>query len=151
MVNISYFIGGVNKKTNKLFKSDSKRLAVSLRSSIAKRRSHLNAALALIILSVAFARLQYILFIVCVYFVMRKLTKEQRAQRKKSRLERQAKYETVLINGKQVRVKRSPEIYGLSVSEFLRRNDPFYSNDADYLGETEVLNDSDDDFEDIWV
>ena len=151
MVNISYFIGGVNKKTNKLFKSDSKRLAVSLRSSISKRRSHLNAALALIILSVAFARLQYILFIVCVYFVMRKLTKEQRAQRKKSRLERQAKYETVLINGKQVRVKRSPEIYGLSVSEFLRRNDPFYSNDADYLGETEVLNDSDDDFEDIWV
>ncbi|WP_188012936.1 hypothetical protein [Photobacterium damselae] len=151
MVNISYFIGGVNKKTNKLFKSDSQRLAVSLRSSIAKRRSHLNAALALIILSVAFARLQYILFIVCVYFVMRKLTKEQRAQRKKSRLERQAKYETVLINDKQVRVKRSPEIDGLSVSEFLRRNDPFYSNDADYLGETEVLNDSDDDFEDIWV
>ncbi|WP_188014074.1 hypothetical protein [Photobacterium damselae] len=126
-------------------------MAVSLRSSIAKRRSHLNAALALIILSVVFARLQYILFIVCVYFVMRKLTKEQRAQRKKSRLERQAKYETVLINGKQVRVKRSPEIDGLSVSEFLRRNDPFYSNDADYLGETEVLNDSDDDFEDIWV
>ncbi|EGQ8107622.1 hypothetical protein I7096_005058 [Vibrio parahaemolyticus] len=32
---------------NKAFKSDSQRLAVSLRSSIAKRRSHLNAALAL--------------------------------------------------------------------------------------------------------
>ena len=31
--------------TNKAFKSDSQRLAVSLRSSIAKRRSHLNAAL----------------------------------------------------------------------------------------------------------
>ena len=31
---------------NKAFKSDSQRLAVSLRSSIAKRRSHLNAALA---------------------------------------------------------------------------------------------------------
>ncbi len=30
---------------NKAFKSDSQRLAVSLRSSIAKRRSHLNAAL----------------------------------------------------------------------------------------------------------
>ncbi len=30
---------------NKAFKSDSRRLAVSLRSSIAKRRSHLNAAL----------------------------------------------------------------------------------------------------------
>ncbi|EGQ9522530.1 hypothetical protein F3W80_25165 [Vibrio parahaemolyticus] len=33
------------KKHNKAFKSDSQRLAVSLRSSIAKRRSHLNAAL----------------------------------------------------------------------------------------------------------
>jgi len=32
-------------KLNKAFKSDSQRLAVSLRSSIAKRRSHLNAAL----------------------------------------------------------------------------------------------------------
>ncbi|RBW63608.1 hypothetical protein DS893_18850 [Vibrionales bacterium C3R12] len=32
---------------NKAFKSDSQRLAVSLRSSIAKRRSHLNAALGL--------------------------------------------------------------------------------------------------------
>ncbi|ESV65954.1 hypothetical protein D020_4917 [Vibrio parahaemolyticus SBR10290] len=31
---------------NKAFKSDSQRLAFSLRSSIAKRRSHLNAALA---------------------------------------------------------------------------------------------------------
>ncbi len=30
---------------NKAFKSDSQRLAISLRSSIAKRRSHLNAAL----------------------------------------------------------------------------------------------------------
>ncbi len=33
------------KSHNKAFKSDSQRLAVSLRSSIAKRRSHLNAAL----------------------------------------------------------------------------------------------------------
>ncbi|TOO63363.1 hypothetical protein CGH31_22905 [Vibrio parahaemolyticus] len=33
-------------KHNKAFKSDSQRLAFSLRSSIAKRRSHLNAALA---------------------------------------------------------------------------------------------------------
>ncbi|EGQ9994216.1 hypothetical protein FR279_21435 [Vibrio vulnificus] len=36
---------GVISTTNKAFKSDSQRLAVSLRSSIAKRRSHLNAAL----------------------------------------------------------------------------------------------------------
>ncbi|CAH7297054.1 hypothetical protein VCHA37P200_40301 [Vibrio chagasii] len=32
-------------QSNKAFKSDSQRLAISLRSSIAKRRSHLNAAL----------------------------------------------------------------------------------------------------------
>ncbi|OXD51813.1 hypothetical protein CE131_24170 [Vibrio parahaemolyticus] len=35
------------EKANKAFKSDSQRLAVSLRSSIAKRHSHLNAALTL--------------------------------------------------------------------------------------------------------
>ncbi|MGR3024688.1 hypothetical protein ABMX98_21540, partial [Vibrio vulnificus] len=35
----------VNNRANKAFKSDSQRLAVSLRSSITKRRSHLNAAL----------------------------------------------------------------------------------------------------------
>ncbi|EPD0968869.1 hypothetical protein ACR564_004303, partial [Vibrio vulnificus] len=34
-----------SKNHNKAFKSDSQRLAFSLRSSIAKRRSHLNAAL----------------------------------------------------------------------------------------------------------
>lgn len=33
------------KKANKAFKSNSQRLAFSLRSSIAKRSSHLNAAL----------------------------------------------------------------------------------------------------------
>ncbi|POC61448.1 hypothetical protein CRN32_03855 [Vibrio vulnificus] len=38
-------MGILSKVHNKAFKSDSQRLAVSLRSSIAKRRSHLNAAL----------------------------------------------------------------------------------------------------------
>ena len=37
---------------NKAFKSDSQRLAFSLRSSIAKRRSHLNAALAVMELAI---------------------------------------------------------------------------------------------------
>ncbi|WP_255199905.1 DUF6404 family protein [Vibrio parahaemolyticus] len=37
----------ISLRHNKAFKSDSQRLAVSLRSSIAKRCSHLNAALAL--------------------------------------------------------------------------------------------------------
>ncbi|EGR3154969.1 hypothetical protein DLH88_24600 [Vibrio parahaemolyticus] len=35
----------VNHRANKAFKSDSQRLALSLRSIIAKRCSHLNAAL----------------------------------------------------------------------------------------------------------
>ncbi|MER0293915.1 hypothetical protein ABRZ68_21970, partial [Vibrio vulnificus] len=35
----------MNNSYNKAFKSDSQRLAFSLRSSIAKRHSHLNAAL----------------------------------------------------------------------------------------------------------
>ncbi len=38
----------LGQMANKAFKSDSQRLAFSLRSSIAKRRSHLNAALSAI-------------------------------------------------------------------------------------------------------
>ncbi|RTZ13512.1 hypothetical protein EJ063_19970 [Vibrio aquaticus] len=38
-----------NHAHNKAFKSDSQRLALSLRSSIAKRCSHLNAALCLLV------------------------------------------------------------------------------------------------------
>ncbi|THE57781.1 hypothetical protein CGH14_03085 [Vibrio parahaemolyticus] len=41
-------VSSLIKRHNKAFKSDSQRLAFSLRSSIAKRRSHLNAALCLI-------------------------------------------------------------------------------------------------------
>ena len=40
------FVRSCEQLLNKAFKSDSQRLAFSLRSSIAKRRSHLNAALA---------------------------------------------------------------------------------------------------------
>ncbi len=43
MIQVRY--GCVRLKHNKAFKSDSQRLAFSLRSSVAKRRSHLNAAL----------------------------------------------------------------------------------------------------------
>ncbi|NOH82138.1 hypothetical protein F0231_20730 [Vibrio sp. RE86] len=42
---VGYWSVVVKLSHNKAFKSDSQRLAVSLRSSIAKRRSHLNAAL----------------------------------------------------------------------------------------------------------
>ncbi len=49
----------MNNSPNKAFKSDSQRLAVSLRSSIAKRRSHLNAALCLI------TKNQWLMFFLC--------------------------------------------------------------------------------------
>ncbi|EGR1425948.1 hypothetical protein D8X77_22260 [Vibrio vulnificus] len=45
LLNVGEFGETVKSTTNKAFKSDSQRLAVSLRSSLAKRRSHLNAAL----------------------------------------------------------------------------------------------------------
>jgi 16S rRNA U516 pseudouridylate synthase RsuA-like enzyme len=53
----------------------------------------------------------------------RKLTPAEKAEKKKRRLE----YMTVLVNGKQKRVKRSPTIEGIDVEEFIRRNaDPIW-------------------------
>jgi len=47
--------------------------------------------------------------------------------RKKAKLERQKKYETVLMNGKQVRVKRPQLIEGIPVDEFISQNaDPIW-------------------------
>ncbi|TOK66468.1 hypothetical protein CGI13_23585 [Vibrio parahaemolyticus] len=45
ILSFRYLLHCRQKKLNKAFKSDSQRLALSLRSSIAKRRSHLNLAL----------------------------------------------------------------------------------------------------------
>ena len=51
----------------------------------------------------------------------RKLTK------KEDKKERQLKFMTIFINGKQVRVKRPPTIDELSVDEFIQRNaDPIW-------------------------
>lgn len=53
----------------------------------------------------------------------RKLT----AAEKRAKKERQKKYEWIFLNGKQVRIKRSPTIEGLSVDEFIARNaDPIW-------------------------
>ncbi len=57
MVSSGFNATSVGYEANKAFKSDSQRLAFSLRSSIAKRRSHLNAALCL--LSLVIAKMQY--------------------------------------------------------------------------------------------
>ncbi|EGQ9697109.1 hypothetical protein D2H32_15410 [Vibrio parahaemolyticus] len=45
VIHVAWISAPIAITHNKAFKSDSQRLAVSLRSSIAKRRSHLNAAL----------------------------------------------------------------------------------------------------------
>ena len=55
------------------------------------------------------------------------LTKAQIVARRKAKLERQKKYQTVFINGKQVRVKRPETVEGIPVDEFIRNNaDPIW-------------------------
>ncbi len=57
----------------------------------------------------------------------KKLTTAQKRSRKAAKAERQRKFEWVFMNGKQVRVKRSPTIDGMDVDEFIRRNaDPIW-------------------------
>ncbi len=53
----------------------------------------------------------------------RKLAPTEKAEKKR----RQREYMTVLVNGKQKRVKRPPTIDGMDVDEFIRRNaDPIW-------------------------
>lgn len=53
----------------------------------------------------------------------RKRTSAQKAAKKK----RQKEYMTIFINGKQKRVKRPPNIEGMYVEEYIRRNaDPIW-------------------------
>lgn len=59
--------------------------------------------------------------------IKKKLTNAQKAVRRKSKLERQQKYETVIMNGKQVRVKRPSLIEGIPADDFIRQNaDPIW-------------------------
>jgi len=59
--------------------------------------------------------------------IKKKLTKIQKQARKDAKAERQKKYEWIFINGKQVRIKRSPTIDGIDVDEFIERNaDPIW-------------------------
>ena len=58
------------------------------------------------------------------------LTKAQKVARRKAKLERQKKYQTVFINGKQVTVKRPETVEGIPVDEFIRNNaDPIWLHD----------------------
>ena len=57
----------------------------------------------------------------------KKLTSAQKAAKINSKLERQQKYEMVLMNGRQVRVKRPELIEGIPKDDFIRQNtDPLW-------------------------
>ena len=52
----------------------------------------------------------------------KKLTSAQKAAKRSSKLERQQKYETVFMSGKQVRVKRPALVEGIPVDDFIGQN-----------------------------
>jgi hypothetical protein len=58
----------------------------------------------------------------------KKLSPAQKAAKK----ERQKKYMTIFVNGKQKRVKRPPTIDGIDADEFIRRNaDPIWMHQSE--------------------
>lgn len=54
--------------------------------------------------------------------VKKKLSPSQKKARKKAKLERQKIYQTVFLNGKQVRIERPQLIEGIPVDEFIEQN-----------------------------
>jgi hypothetical protein len=52
----------------------------------------------------------------------KKLSASEKAARKQAKLERQKKYQTVFMNGKQVRIKRPQLIEGIPIDEFVDQN-----------------------------
>jgi len=65
----------------------------------------------------------------------RKLTAQQRAERKRRRRE----YMTIFVRGKQKRVRRPPTIDGISVEEFIRNNaDALWYHQNEMWDEIEV-------------
>jgi hypothetical protein len=59
--------------------------------------------------------------------VKEKLAAAQKRVRKKAKAERQKKYMWVFMNGKQVRIKRSPTLEGMDVDEYIQQNaDPIW-------------------------
>ena len=59
--------------------------------------------------------------------IKKKLTTTQKRARKLAKAEERKKYTWVFMNGKQVKVKRSPTIEGISIGEFIQQNaDPIW-------------------------
>ena len=68
------------------------------------------------------------------------LSKELKKIRRERKAEQRKKYQFIFINGKQVKVKREPEIDGVPVDEFIRQNaDPIWlhQNELWHLIKTE--------------
>ncbi|MDN5871108.1 MAG: hypothetical protein L0H73_10385 [Nitrococcus sp.] len=59
--------------------------------------------------------------------IKEKLTPAQKRAKKAAKKEWQRKFETVLINGKQVRIKRPPTVDGITGDQFIEENaDPIW-------------------------
>ncbi|WP_202603300.1 hypothetical protein [Photobacterium halotolerans] len=54
--------------------------------------------------------------------VKKKLTPVQKRVKKVAKEERKRKYQWVFMNGKQVRIKRSPTVDGMTVEQFVEEN-----------------------------
>jgi hypothetical protein len=52
---------------------------------------------------------------------VKKLTTAQKKKRKEAKAERQKKYQWIMMNGKQVRIKRPPTINGIPQDEYIEK------------------------------
>ena len=59
--------------------------------------------------------------------VKKKITPAQKRAKKAAKAERKKKYQWVFMNGKQVRIKRTPTVDGIPVDQFIEENaDPIW-------------------------
>jgi hypothetical protein len=70
--------------------------------------------------------------------IKKKLSASVKTEKKAAKLESQKKYETVFMNGKQVRVKRPQLLEGIPVDEFISQNaDPIWLHQNEMWEETD--------------
>jgi len=76
--------------------------------------------------------------------IKRKLTAAQKRARKAAKAMRRKQYEWIFMNGKQVRVKRSPTIDGMDIDEFIQKNaDPVWLHQNEMCEYIETDEDND--------
>ncbi len=70
--------------------------------------------------------------------VKKKLTAQEKRDKKRAKEERRKLYKWVFMNGRQVRIKRAPTIDGIDVDEFIRQNaDPMWLHQNEMWEELE--------------